>query len=359
MRIGIAAAGSGGHVYPALAVADALTAGRFEKEDVIFFGGNRMEKTKVPDAGYPFVELDIYGFQRSLSMRNLKLPLKIRTATKAITAAIKAKDIEAMIVFGGYVSGPAALAASRSHIPLVVHEANAVPGLANRLVARKAALVLVAIEPATRALKHPIVVGNPLRSSFDSFDRQSLRPIAMERYGIADDSEVLAVIGGSLGAAALNTIARRIGERSDRGFHILHLAGEAHADVVSEWAQAGTNWTVRHFEDEMQYVYAAADLAITRSGAMTISELEATGTPAIVVPLPAGKGYQALNAAEIEAAGGVVVVDQAHVDSVVDLAFEIMKDHTRRAEMARNAAAAGSRGAAEAVASMTLELIDA
>jgi UDP-N-acetylglucosamine--N-acetylmuramyl-(pentapeptide) pyrophosphoryl-undecaprenol N-acetylglucosamine transferase len=359
MRIGIAAAGSGGHVYPALAVADALTAGRFEKEDIIFFGGNRMEKTKVPDAGYPFVELDIHGFQRSLSMRNLKLPLKIRTATRAIAATIEAKDIEAMIVFGGYVSGPAALAASRSHIPLVVHEANAVPGLANRMVARRAALVLVAIEPTTRGLNSPIVVGNPLRSSFDTFDRQSLRPVAMERYGIADDAEVLAVIGGSLGAAALNTIARRIGERPDRRFHILQLAGEAHADAVSDWAQAGTKWTVRGFEDEMEYVYAAADLAITRGGAMTISELEATGTPAIVVPLPAAKGYQALNAAEIEAAGGAVIVDQAEADIVVDLAFEIMEDHERRAEMAKQAAATGRRGAAEAVASMTMALIDA
>jgi UDP-N-acetylglucosamine--N-acetylmuramyl-(pentapeptide) pyrophosphoryl-undecaprenol N-acetylglucosamine transferase len=357
MRIGIAAAGSGGHVYPALAVAEALTAGSFTRDDIVFFGGDRMEKTKVPEAGYPFVELDIHGFRRSLSMSNLMLPSKIRTARKTIAAAIESMDIQAMIVFGGYVSGPAALAASRSGIPLVVHEANAVPGLANRLIARRAARVLVAVEPKTRGLKNSIVVGNPLRSTLDRFDRSNLRPEAMKRYGIADDAEVLAVVGGSLGATALNIIARQIGETPDRRFHLLHLAGEAHAGKVSEWSRASTNWTVRDFENEMEYVYAAADLVISRGGAMTISELEATGTPAIVVPLPAGKGYQSHNAAEMESAGGAVVVDQAESDAVVRLAFEIMKDSMRREEMATRSEAVAHRGAAEAVASMTLELI--
>ncbi len=359
MRIGIAAAGSGGHVYPALAVAEALTAGDLEREDVVFFGGNRMEKTKVPEAGYPFVEIDIHGFNRSLSMRNVKLPNKIRIATKAIASAIDAMGIEAMIVFGGYVSGPAALAASRCGIPLVVHEANSVPGLANRMVARKAALVLVATEPRTRALKDSIVVGNPLRSSFDHFDRKALREDARERYGIAQDADVLAVVGGSLGATVLNNIAREIGARPHRSFHLLHLAGEAHADEVSEWSRSSGNWTVRDFENDMEYVYAAADLVISRSGAMTISELEATGTPAIVVPLPAGKGYQAMNASELATAGGAVIVDQAESDSVVELAFEIMSDPARRERMAAKTEATGRRGAAKAVASMTLELIDA
>ena len=359
MRIGIAAAGSGGHVYPALAVADALTAGDLEPEDIVFFGGDRMEKSKVPDAGYPFVEIDIHGFSRSLSMRNVKLPNKIRIATKVIAAAIDTMDIEAMIVFGGYVSGPASLAASRCGIPLVVHEANSVPGLANRMVARKAALVLVATELTTGALKNSIVVGNPLRSSFDRFDRQALRQVAKARYGIADDADVLAVVGGSLGATVLNDIGREIGAKPDRGFHLLHLAGEAHASEVSEWSRTSADWTVKEFEDEMEYVYAAADLVISRSGAMTISELEATGTPAIVVPLPAGKGYQALNAGELAAAGGAVIVDQAESDAVVDLAFEIMSDPTRREQMAASSAATGRRGAAMAVASMTLELIDA
>lgn len=359
MRIGIAAAGSGGHVFPALAVADALAAQGFERDDIIFFGGDRMEKATVPAAGYPFVEVDIHGFRRSLSVSNLTLVFKIGVAAKAIAAQIDSKGIEAMIVFGGYVSGPAALAASRRGIPLIVHEANTVPGLANRLVARRADLVLVATEPARDVLKGSIVVGNPLRTAFDEFDRTALRPTARERYGIPSDSDVLAVIGGSLGASALNDIARELGERSDRSFHLLHLAGEAHIDEVSRWAGACTDWVVRDFEGEMEYVYAAADLVISRSGALTIAELEATGTPAIVVPLPAGKGYQTLNATAMEVAGGAIVVEQSASDVVVALALEIMADPERRRRMAAGARATGHRGAAAAVASMALDLIDA
>jgi UDP-N-acetylglucosamine--N-acetylmuramyl-(pentapeptide) pyrophosphoryl-undecaprenol N-acetylglucosamine transferase len=292
-------------------------------------------------------------------MSNLKLPFKIRTATKVIAAQIKAMDIKAMIVFGGYVSGPAALAASRTGIPLVAHEANSVPGLANRMLARRADLVLVAMEPAGHVLKDSIVVGNPLRSALDDFDRKALRTRARARYGIPVDASVLTIVGGSLGAAALNNIGREIGGRSDRSFHILHLTGDAHLEEVSRSAKTSTNWVVLGFENEMEYLYAAADLVISRSGAMTISELEATGTPAIVVPLPAGKGYQALNAAEIESVGGAVVVDQADSDVVVNLAFEIMADPQRRREMSTRAATAGHRGAAGTVASMTIELLDA
>jgi UDP-N-acetylglucosamine--N-acetylmuramyl-(pentapeptide) pyrophosphoryl-undecaprenol N-acetylglucosamine transferase len=359
MRIGIAAAGSGGHVYPALAVAEALTTRGFDRKDIIFFGGDRMEKTKIPEAGYPFVEVDIHGLRRSLSMSNLTLPLKIRGAAKVIAAEIAQKDIAAMIVFGGYVSGPAALAASRRGIPLVAHEANSVPGLANRMIARRADLVLVAIKQAADVLKDAVVVGNPLRAAFDHFDRQALRTTARERYEIPSDVEVLAIIGGSLGAAALNDIAREIGETPGRPFHLLHLTGEAHSTEMSAVAGRSTGWTVRGFEDKMEYVYAAADLVISRSGAMTIAELEATSTPAIVVPLPAGKGYQALNASEIEVAGGAVIVDQSTPEIAVKLAFDIMADPVRRRDMAARAGSVGHRGAADAVASMTVDLIDA
>ena len=134
---------------------------------------------------------------------------------------------------------------------------------------------------------------------------------------------------------------------------------EAHADEVVGWARSAPNWSVLGFEEEMEYVYAAADLVISRSGAMTISELEATGTPAIVVPLPAGKGYQALNAASLGHAGGAVIVEQTAPDAVVRLAFDLMADPDRRTEMAAGAASVRRRGVADTVAAMTLELVDA
>ncbi|MCL1598191.1 MAG: glycosyltransferase, partial [Actinomycetia bacterium] len=165
MSVGIAAAGSGGHVYPALAVADEIVSRGVARRDVIFYGGDRMEATVVPEAGYPFVSVDIHGIRRSMSIDNLKLPLKVRAARDVITTSILAHDVRSMLVFGGYVSGPAALAANKTNIPLIIHEANAAPGVANRLAARKADTVFVAFEPALARLPGATVVGSPLRSA--------------------------------------------------------------------------------------------------------------------------------------------------------------------------------------------------
>ncbi|MCB1246498.1 MAG: glycosyltransferase, partial [Acidimicrobiia bacterium] len=209
MGIGIAAAGSGGHVYPAIAVADALVEAGVPKDDIVFFGGTRMESTAVPEAGYRLVSVNIHGIRRSLSLDNLRLPAKVRAASKTIADEIRNASIDAMVVFGGYVSGPAALAARKVGIPLVVHEANAVPGMANKMIAGRADLVLVAFDQAASRLGGE-VVGNPLRSSFSDFDRNRRRTPARKRFGLDPDGCVLAVVGGSLGASALNAIASAI-----------------------------------------------------------------------------------------------------------------------------------------------------
>ncbi len=358
MRVGIAAAGSGGHVFPALAVADMLVAKGVAKEDIVFFGGDRMEADTVPNAGYRFVAVNIHGIRRSLSVDNLKLPSKVRTASKAIGAEIAESNLQAMIVFGGYVAGPAALAARKAHIPLVVHEANAVPGMANRLIAGRADVVLVAFDAAKNKLRAAAVVGNPLREAFESFDRSERRGPARERLGLTGQRDVLGVIGGSLGASALNEFASAIALRHDRDFDILHLCGTAHVDAFTARAEDVEGWVVRPFEDDMVDVYAACDLVLSRAGAMTISELEETATPAIVVPLPAGQGYQALNAAELAAAGGAVVLRQEDDEAIIRTVFDIMHDPDRRAIMATKAGETGHRHAAAEVADRTLELID-
>ncbi len=251
MRVGIAAAGSGGHVYPALAVAEALVAKGIDMDNIVFFGGNRMEATTIPEAGYRFVELDIHGLKRSISTDNLRLPLKVRKATKVIETIIDMLGLDVMVVFGGYVSGPAAQAARRTSIPLVVHEANAVPGVANRMIAGRADLVLVAFEEAKEKLKRGIVVGNPLRASFDGFDRSRDVQAARRRYGIDADSAVLGIVGGSLGASKLNAIAQTIAHTPDRQFHVLHLCGPSHGEELASEAGSIDDWTVVPFEDDM------------------------------------------------------------------------------------------------------------
>jgi len=352
----LAAAGSGGHVYPALAVAASLVGLGLGKGDVIFFGGDRMEAETIPAAGYPFVQLDVHGIRRSLSADNLTLPLKIRNATRVIADRIESEGIAVMVVFGGYVSGPAGLAARRSKIPLIIHEANAAPGVANRLLAPIADTVYVAFEPAAKKLRNAVVVGNPLRAPFELFDRDALRPAAREHYGIGPGATVLGVFGGSLGAAALNDLTTEIASNDDRAYEILHVTGEPHHARIAREASSVEGWFVVPFESQMERFYAACDVVISRSGAMTVSELHATATPSILVPLPAGKGYQASNADDLVRAGGGVVIDQDRRDEIIGTAESLLTDEVKRKEMSDIATASQHHGAALAIAQRVIEV---
>ncbi|MDK1009591.1 MAG: UDP-N-acetylglucosamine--N-acetylmuramyl-(pentapeptide) pyrophosphoryl-undecaprenol N-acetylglucosamine transferase [Actinomycetota bacterium] len=358
MKIGIAAAGSGGHVYPGLAVGDALVDLGIEQGDIIFFGGDRMEMRSVPAAGYRFVQVDMHGFRRSLSTDNLTLPLKVYKATRVIADEIRAEGIRAMVVFGGYISGPAGLAARRTKIPLIIHEANAVPGVANRMLAPFTHSIYVAFEPARARLKRAEVVGNPLRSAFEHFDRDLLKPVARVRYGIDPDATVLGVFGGSLGAAALNDIAAEIATGHGRQYHVLQITGEPHFQDFSARATETDRWTVVAFESEMEYLYAASDLVLSRSGAMTVSELQATATPAILVPLPAGRRYQGANADDLAAGGGVIVINQDSRHDIVATTRSLLHDAVRRKTMTDALAEARPSGVARTIAKHVLEVAD-
>jgi UDP-N-acetylglucosamine--N-acetylmuramyl-(pentapeptide) pyrophosphoryl-undecaprenol N-acetylglucosamine transferase len=358
MTIGIAAAGSGGHVYPALAVAEVLLSRGIRREDIVFFGGDRMEADVIPAAGFPFVAVQIHGIRRSLSPDNLTLPLKVRTARNVIVDTIRKKNIEAMVVFGGYVAGPAALAASRTGIPLIVHEANAQPGVANRLIARKADTVFASYAPALTKLPMATVVGSPLRSAFSEFDREDQRASARDHYGVSQDAVVLGIVGGSLGATALNEIASPLASQNERPFEIIHVCGRAHVDEFTDLSEDVDGWTVRGYEEDMPMLYAAADLVLSRGGAMTVAELHATRTPAVVVPLPAGGAYQGMNAVDAVDAGGFVVVDQSDIDQILDTVTSLLNDPDRLESMSAALADSPHLSAATIVADRVMEVTD-
>ena len=356
MKVGFAAAGTGGHIFPALALAGELESRGVRRDDLVFFGGDRMEATVIPEAGYPFVGVDIHGIRRSLSTDNLTLPIKVRRARDVIATEIAERGLEVMVVFGGYVSGPAALAASRTGIPLVVHEANAVPGVANRLIARRADTIYVAFAPSLDRLPSAEVIGSPLRRPFVDFDRDALRGPARERFGLDPDATVLAVFGGSQGASFLNEVATTLAMAPGRSYEILHVTGEAHHDEVERTAAAVDGWSTVPFESSMVDVYAAADVVLTRGGAMTISEIEATRTPAIVVPLPAGRGYQARNASDLVQSGGGIVVEQTDAETVAAAVAPIVEDPSRLAAMAAARPPVDHRRAAAVMADRVEEL---
>lgn len=359
VSVAIAAAGSGGHVFPALAVADALRERGLSHDDVTFFGGDRMEAATVPAAGYPFVGVDIHGIRRSFSIDNVELPLKVLRARSVIASAIASGGMRVMVVFGGYIAGPAALAAGRQRIPLVVHEANAVPGLANRMIARKASVVYSSFPATTEVLSGAVTIGSPLRPAFGSFDRAASRPSARAKYGVPSDSVVLAVVGGSQGAQFLNDVARILATNPSRTFSIIHVTGPSHADRAIAEAGSVTGWIPIPFEDDMIDLYAAADLVLSRAGALTVSELQATRTPCVVVPLPAGDAYQKRNADDLVASGGGVVVPQTAPSEVADIVRSVLADQGQIMAMAQAHPTIDHASAAGTMADRILELADA
>ncbi len=358
MTYALAAAGTGGHVYPALAVADALRDGGVARDEIVFVGGNRLAATVVPAAGYDFLEIDIRGLKRSLAVENLTLPSLVWRASRRIRQEFSRRSVKAAIAFGGYISVPAAWAARRAGAEVFIHEQNAVPGLANRLISRRASTSFIAFPEAAHKLSRPRLVGNPLRAELARFERSAIHAAALERYGLSGARPVLGVLGGSLGAKVLNEVAGRVADAHDaHEMSILHLSGHAHYEAVSSMAAGSAQeWKVLAFEDRMEYFYAATDLVLSRAGALTISELAATGTPAVVVPYAAGSaGHQKANAAHLAGGGGAMLVDEEHVDRVPALLQQLIADRDSRQKMARAAAGMGMPEAAESIARALIE----
>ena len=360
MTYAFAAAGTGGHVFPALAVADALVADGVPRDEIVFFGGDRMEARTVPDAGYEFVQVELRGLKRSLSLENLGIPRVVAQARRQMVSQMDKRGTRVCIVFGGYVSVPAAMAARKVGARLFVQEQNAWPGLANRIVARKADRVFVGFAAARERLKGAELTGNPLRPVFSKFDRTELRAAARQRYEVPTGLPVLGVLGGSLGAKVLNeaTAALAMAVEEDH-LAIVHLTGRPHYEEIKELAsQSSLPWRPIAFEDRMDLFYAGADLVLSRAGAMTINELAATGTPAVVVPLGLGT-HQSANVMELEAAGGLVQVEQSQVDQVPIIVDQLIVDRARREAMATVMATHGRPAAARVIADAMKEIANA
>ncbi|MGB9359759.1 MAG: UDP-N-acetylglucosamine--N-acetylmuramyl-(pentapeptide) pyrophosphoryl-undecaprenol N-acetylglucosamine transferase [Acidimicrobiia bacterium] len=358
MTYAFAAAGTGGHIYPALAVARALVSTGVDHADIVFFGGDRLETRIVPEAGFELVQLDVRGLKRSLTVDNLTIPIMVRRATAEVAATLANRSRGVLTVFGGYVSVPAAMGARRVGMPFVIHEQNAVPGVANRYVARRAERTYVAFAPALARFKNAELVGNPLSAPFEDFKRDQLRSEALHRYGLDPNRPVVGVFGGSQGALALNTVATALATSDQRTFSILHLTGPDHHATLAPQAAEASHWVTAPFERDMPMFYAASDIVLARAGAMTVSELAATSTPSVVVPLPAGKGYQALNARDLEQAGGTVIVDQEQIADAPGLLAHLIQDAERLAGMRAGARSVAKPDAANQIAHALREITD-
>ncbi len=318
LRVLIAAGGTGGHVYPAIALADAFR--EQVPRAIIEFAGtrHRLEWHAVPQAGYAIHPIDIEGFQRSLSARHLVFPMKLTRAFLQSWSLVRAFDPHLVVGTGGYVTGPVLWAAARQQRPVFIQEQNAFPGVTNRLLARHARRIYVAFEEACSFFPREKcrVLGNPVRASLTSVDRR----MARKQLGIPDDARVLLVFGGSLGSLALNRAMQRIYLsllEADPNLFILWQTGKRYYEALKEEVFTHPRLRLLPYVDDMARAYAAADLVVSRAGALTCSELLVTGTPALLVPSPhVAASHQHRNAEAMERVGAACMLSEEQLEEL-------------------------------------------
>ncbi len=350
IRVVLAGGGTAGHIEPALALADALR-GYDQPIEVIFLGTERgLETRLVPMRGYQLAIIPAVPLPRALTPQLLAVPGRLAGAINATARILDRMRADVLVGFGGYVAAPGYLAARRRRVPIVVHEANPRPGLANRLGARFTRYVYTG-HPDTQ-LPHATYLGIPLRHEIATLDRLAVGDKARAHFGLRQDLPVLLVTGGSQGARSLNSAAFGAADYARHGgIQVLHIVGPKNTGAAQVRAD-GPPYVMLPFVDHMDLAYAAADFAICRSGAMTCAELTAVGLPAAYVPFPHGNGEQRLNAAPIAAAGGGLLVEDAQLTPqwIRDTVIPILRDPTRVAEMSGASAALGRRDADLALA---------
>ncbi|WP_145012873.1 undecaprenyldiphospho-muramoylpentapeptide beta-N-acetylglucosaminyltransferase [Mycobacterium marseillense] len=364
LSVVLAGGGTAGHVEPAMAVADALSA-LDPKARITALGTARgLETRLVPARGYDLELITPVPLPRKPSGDLARLPSRVWRAVRETRAVLTAVDADVVIGFGGYVALPAYLAARglpggyrKRRVPVVIHEANASAGLANRVGARSAARVLSAVPDC--GLPGAQVVGVPVREAITSLDRPALRAEARRHFGFADDARVLLVFGGSQGAASLNrAVSGAAAGLAAAGVAVLHAHGPKNTLDLREPRPGDPPYVAVPYLDRMDLAYAAADLVICRSGAMTVAEVSAVGLPAIYVPLPIGNGEQRLNALPVVNAGGGMVVADADLtpELVAREVAALVGDPPRLAAMTTAAARVGHPDAARQVAQAALDI---
>lgn len=336
----LAGGGTAGHVNPLLAVADRLREREPDATILALGTSEGLESRLVPARGYELLTVERLPFPRRPNAAALRFPSRFRALIADIRQLMLDNDVDVLVGFGGYVSAPAYLAARRLGIPLVIHEANARPGLANRLGSRFTRHVGVAF--ASTRLPHARTVGMPLRREIETLDRHARRQEAVEFFGLDPRKLTLLVTGGSLGAARLNdTVWTAAATILGTGWQLLHITGERSALSSSEL----DGYHLVKYCDRMELALAATDLAVSRAGSATVSELTALGVPAIYVPLAIGNGEQRMNARDAVDAGAAVMVDNDDFtpDWISERLVPLLQDRAGLAEMSARAATIGLR----------------
>ncbi|MEU0489669.1 undecaprenyldiphospho-muramoylpentapeptide beta-N-acetylglucosaminyltransferase [Nocardiopsis sp. NPDC006139] len=346
MRVALAGGGTAGHIEPALSLADALR--RIDPNtEILCLGTERgLETRLVPMRGYELGLIPAVPLPRKLTPQLLSVPGKLAGALSAAGDHLDRLQADVIVGFGGYVATPGYLAARRRRVPIVVHEANPLPGLANRLGARLTPHVFTG-HPHTQ-IRNGRFVGIPLRQQITTLDRLAMGDKARTYFGLRPDLPTLLIFGGSQGAQRINETAFAARDAfRDHGVQVLHVVGPKNADEPQDLTQDGIPYVAVPYVDRMDMAYAAADVAMCRSGALTCAELTAVGLPGAFVPLAIGNGEQALNAEPVVQAGGGLMVNNADVsvEWITGTLIPLLTDTDRVVAMSEAAARMGRRDA--------------
>ncbi|WBO85276.1 undecaprenyldiphospho-muramoylpentapeptide beta-N-acetylglucosaminyltransferase [Hymenobacter yonginensis] len=339
MKFIISGGGTGGHIFPAVAIANELRR-RLPDAEILFVGANgRMEMTRVPEAGYKIVGLDISGLQRRLTPENLMFPIKVMRAVRKAGKLIEQFRPDAVVGVGGYASAPVLLAATSRGIPSLIQEQNSYAGLVNKLLAKRVDKICVAYDgmdkffPADRL----VLTGNPVRTEIATGNRAE----ALAFFGLDASRPVLLVIGGSLGARTLNqATAAALPRLQAAGVQLLWQTGKVYYPQAREQAApyTATGQHALEFVQRMDLGYAAADVVVSRAGALSVSELCLTGKPSILVPSPnVAEDHQTKNAmALVRKDAALLVPDTEAATRLYDEALALLQNSTQQQQLSAN-----------------------
>ncbi len=332
----ISGGGTGGHIYPAIAIADALKA-RHPQAEFLFVGASdRMEMEKVPQAGYKIEGLWIAGIQRKLTLSNLAFPIKLVSSLLKSAKIIKKFKPDAVIGTGGFASGPLLEMATRKNIPAVIQEQNSYAGITNKLLAKKVQKICVAYDGMEKffPLDKIVKTGNPVRQDLLSISEK--REEAIAKYNIDSSKPTLLVLGGSLGARAINKlIADKLDYIKEQDVQVIWQTGKLYYEEYK--SAESEDVKVMAYINQMDMAYAAADIIISRAGASSVSELCIVGKPVIFIPSPnVAEDHQTKNAKAIADQDGAILLPEKEIDGFEVVFSELIKSIEKRQKLAKN-----------------------
>lgn len=351
MKVIIAAAGTGGHINPALAIANKIKQEE-KNSEIIFVGTDRgLENDLVPRAGYELKKIDAYGFNRQISIDNVKKMYKTFKSIGQAKKIIEDFKPDIMIGTGGYICLPVGIAASKYNVPIVLHESNAFPGVAIKMLAKEAETILVGFEDAKERIKNAknvVVVGNPSKVKKLNFTEKQKQEI-INKIGLTDLSKpIVLVFGGSQGAQKINeSFINIISKKLNKDYQIIWATGPNQYDMIKTKLQS-LNISINNIPNvkilpyiyNMEEVMNCVDLVVSRSGAMTITEISIVGKPSIFIPFPyATENHQEYNAKVLEKVGAAKIILDAKLDDNIlnSTINEIISDKEKMCRMSENA----------------------